>query len=56
MERLNELEKNVAHRAAKLYKFDKKKYKKLQNKGFNFEIQHSEKVIFKLQNNRTAAV
>lgn len=35
---LNELEKNVAHRAAKLYRFDKKKYKILEKKGFHFEI------------------
>ncbi|MBN2892885.1 MAG: NUDIX hydrolase [Bacteroidales bacterium] len=33
-----EKEKNVAHKAAKLYKFDKNKYDELSKKGFNFEI------------------
>lgn len=35
---LNEKQKNVAHKAAKYYKFDKKKYEQLVEKGFNFEI------------------
>ncbi|MEM6551111.1 MAG: NUDIX domain-containing protein [Planctomycetota bacterium] len=35
---LNEIEKDVAHRAAKLYRFDKKKYDRLTRKGFNFEV------------------
>jgi 8-oxo-dGTP diphosphatase len=35
---LNEVETDVAHRAARLYRFDKKKYRKLEKKGFNFEI------------------
>jgi 8-oxo-dGTP diphosphatase len=35
---LNEKQKGVAHRAATFYKFDKKKYQKLTEKGFNFEI------------------
>ena len=34
----NEIEKDVAHRAARLYRFDKRMYDKLTNKGFNFEI------------------
>ena len=34
----NEIEKDVAHRAAKLYKFDKKKYDRMTKKGFNFEL------------------
>ncbi|PHS02690.1 MAG: NUDIX hydrolase [Blastopirellula sp.] len=34
----NEIEKDVAHRAAKLYRFDKKKYDRLTKQGFNFEI------------------
>ena len=41
MELLNELDEvqiDVAHRAARLYKFDEKKYRQLKNKGFNFEI------------------
>lgn len=33
-----EIEKDVAHRAAKLYRFDKKKYDRLTRQGFNFEI------------------
>jgi len=35
---LNEIEKDVAHRAAKLYRFDEKKYKRKTRGGFNFEI------------------
>lgn len=35
---IKEKEKNVSHRAAKLYKFDNKIYEKLTNKGFNFEF------------------
>lgn len=33
-----EEQKNVAHRAAKLYKFDYENYKKLEAKGFSFEL------------------
>ncbi len=35
---LNEIEKDVRHRAAKLYRFDKRAYRKLEKRGFNFEI------------------
>ena len=35
---LDEVQKDVAHRAARLYRFDKKKYLLLQKRGFNFEI------------------
>ncbi|MGD8778016.1 MAG: NUDIX domain-containing protein [Ignavibacteria bacterium] len=35
---LSEMQKGVPHRAAKLYKFDKRKYNKLKEKGFNFEL------------------
>lgn len=35
---LNEKQKNVSHRAAKLYMFDNEVYKKLTDKGFNFEF------------------
>lgn len=34
----NEIEKDVAHRAARLYRFDKRKYDRLTRRGFNFEI------------------
>jgi 8-oxo-dGTP diphosphatase len=34
----NEIEKDVAHRAAKLYRFDKRTYDRLMKQGFNFEI------------------
>lgn len=34
----NEIEKDVAHRAARLYRFDKKTYDKLTRQGFHFEI------------------
>lgn len=35
---LPERQKGVSHRAAKLYKFDKVKYKELEAKGFSFEL------------------
>lgn len=35
---LNEIEKDVAHRAARLYRFDKKKYDRRKRKGFHFEV------------------
>ena len=35
---LNEIEKDVSHRAAQLYRFDKRKYERLAKKGFQFEI------------------
>jgi len=35
---LDEIEQDVAHRAARLYSFDEKKYQRLVQKGFNFEI------------------
>jgi 8-oxo-dGTP diphosphatase len=34
----DEVQKDVAHRAARLYRFDGKKYRQLQKRGFNFEI------------------
>ncbi|MCH8148891.1 MAG: NUDIX hydrolase [Planctomycetes bacterium] len=35
---LNEIEKDVAHRAARLYGFDEKKYDRKTRRGFNFEL------------------
>ena len=35
---LDEVQVDVSHRAARLYRFDEKKYLKLRRKGFNFEI------------------
>jgi len=35
---LEEKEKNVAHKAARFYSFDKKAYKELTQKGFHFEL------------------
>jgi 8-oxo-dGTP diphosphatase len=35
---LDEIEQDVSHRAARLYRFDEKKYQRLAQKGFNFEI------------------
>jgi 8-oxo-dGTP diphosphatase len=35
---LNDYQKDVAHRAARLYKFDPKAYQTLRNNGFNFQI------------------
>lgn len=33
-----EIQQDVAHRAARLYRFDEKRYKHLKKAGFNFEI------------------
>jgi len=35
---LDEVEAGVSHRAARLYKFDTRRYKRLVRQGFNFEI------------------
>lgn len=35
---LDETQAGVAHRAARLYRFDKRRYQRLQAQGFNFEI------------------
>ena len=34
----SEIQKDVAHRAARLYRFDEERYRRLVQKGFNFEI------------------
>jgi len=34
----DEVEQDVAHRAARLYRFDEAKYKRLVKRGFNFEL------------------
>lgn len=34
----DEIEQDVAHRAARLYRFDEPKYRQLKKKGFNFEL------------------
>jgi len=33
-----EVEEDVAHRAARLYQFDERKYRQLRKRGFNFEV------------------
>lgn len=38
LDELNEVESDVAHRAARLYRFDRRKYRRLARSGFNFEI------------------
>ena len=38
LEELDEIETDVSHRAARLYRFDKRKYNRLVKKGFHFEI------------------
>jgi 8-oxo-dGTP diphosphatase len=38
LEELDEVERDVAHRAAKFYRFDERRYKKLVKQGFNFEL------------------
>lgn len=35
---LDEIEQEVAHRAARLYRFDDRKYRQLVRRGFNFEV------------------
>ncbi len=35
---LDETEQGVAHRAARLYRFDERRYKRLVKRGFNFEV------------------
>lgn len=35
---LDEVQKDVAHRAARLYKFDRAKYRQLEKRGFLFEL------------------
>jgi 8-oxo-dGTP diphosphatase len=32
------VEQDVAHRAARLYRFDERRYRKLVTRGFNFEL------------------
>lgn len=38
LEDLDEVEQDVAHRAARLYRFDKKRYQELTKDGFHFEL------------------
>ncbi|MFN7131810.1 MAG: NUDIX hydrolase [Myxococcales bacterium] len=38
LEELDEVQQDVAHRAARLYRFDKRRYEQLEKSGFNFEI------------------
>ena len=38
LEELDEIETDVAHRAARLYRFDKRKFNRLVKDGFHFEI------------------
>ena len=38
LEELDEVEQDVAHRAARLYRFDKKRYRELEKEGFHFEL------------------
>ena len=33
-----EVQEDVAHRAARLYQFDERKYRQLRKRGFNFEV------------------
>jgi 8-oxo-dGTP diphosphatase len=38
LEETDEVEEDVAHRAARLYRFDERKYRRLVKAGFNFEL------------------
>ena len=42
---LGEMQEGVAHRPAKLYKFDKDKYETLMSEGFVFELSDSKKLM-----------
>ena len=35
---LDEVQQDVAHRAARLYRFDEKKYRRLTEAGFDFQV------------------
>ena len=50
---LDETQAGVAHRPAKLYQFDRDKYRKFQEEGFVFELKESKKKDF--QKRRAAA-
>ena len=38
LDELDEIEKDVAHRAARLYRFNHRRYRQLERRGFNFEL------------------
>jgi 8-oxo-dGTP diphosphatase len=38
LQELDEIQQDVAHRAARLYRFDKHKYRELARRGFDFEL------------------
>lgn len=38
LEETDDIQQDVAHRAARLYRFDERKYRRLVKKGFNFEL------------------
>jgi 8-oxo-dGTP diphosphatase len=38
LEETDQIEQDVAHRAARLYRFNKRRYKSLLKKGFSFEV------------------
>ena len=38
LEELDEIQQDVAHRAARLYRFDRQKYRDLAKQGFHFEL------------------
>lgn len=47
---LEETQEGVAHRPAKLYKFDKEKYKQFQSEGFVFELKEGRRKEMKAAN------
>ena len=40
---LNEIQEGVAHRPARLYRFDKEKYQEFLDEGFSFELKESKR-------------
>jgi len=41
---LDEMQEGVAHRPARLYKFDQKRYEELRAKGFSFEVKEQQRI------------
>jgi 8-oxo-dGTP diphosphatase len=46
---LDEMQEGVAHRPAKLYKFDAQKYEEFLQEGFAFEVKESKRKDVRVQ-------
>jgi 8-oxo-dGTP diphosphatase len=49
---LDEMQEGVAHRPARLYKFDQKRYEELRAKGFSFEVKEQQRIKEKKDSKR----